>query len=124
MTAPDLLNPEPPSGRDPVSDAEVARSTSVDNRDEHNVSERSGAATGNGDSTSETQVNASQSLSCLPTGESSRQLTNEETDTSSTLISRTIQFGDNMVERGQSSKALYIPPPWKRDRGEFRHVTF
>lgn len=121
-TAPGLLNPEPPTGRTPDADAEAARSTSVDNRDEQTVSGRSGPAAEHGDSVSDTQMSPSQSLQCLPTGESSRQptTTNEDTDTSGTLISRTIQFGDDVAERGQSSKALYIPPPWKRDRGNSR----
>jgi hypothetical protein len=39
--------------------------------------------------------------------------------TASPLATRTIQFGDETPEYDGQNRALYIPPPWKRDRGKF-----
>jgi hypothetical protein len=41
------------------------------------------------------------------------------THTASPLTTRTIQFRDEAPEYDGQTKALYIPPPWKRDRGKF-----
>lgn len=101
-------------------DAEVARSTSVENRVGPNYYGRSIPTTKNEDSTSERPVSPLGSLQRLPSGEPHQKPNSEDTDNISTLPVRTIQFGDDLSERpvNQSTKALYIPPPWKRDRGE------
>jgi hypothetical protein len=36
----------------------------------------------------------------------------------SPITTRTIQFGDEVSEHDGPTRALYIPPPWKRDRGK------
>lgn len=52
---------------------------------------------------------------------------------SDTVLGRTISFADdqgsaaihdNSSERGGQTKALYIPPPWKRDRGTYKEPLF
>jgi hypothetical protein len=108
------------SGWSSAPDVEVARSTSVENRVGSNHDGRSNPTTKNEDSISERPVSPMGSLRRLPSGEPHQKPNSEDTDNISTLPTRTIQFGDDISERpvNQSTKALYIPPPWKRDRGE------
>lgn len=120
MTVPGVTTSESFSGWYSAPDAEVARSTGVEYQVGPNHDGRSNLTTKNEDSISERPVSPLGSLQRLPSGEPHQKPNSEETDNISTLPARTIQFGDDLSERpvNQSTKALYIPPPWKRDRGE------
>ncbi|KAJ5223227.1 Low-affinity potassium transport protein [Penicillium chermesinum] len=117
--APGILNSVSTSGGTSVRDVEGARSTSVDNRGGQSHYGNPGTNAVNGNSNSDIQVSSLQTFQRLPSEKLDQRSSHKDPNTTPTLPSRTIKFGDDLSGQPaeQSEKALYIPPPWKRDRG-------